>query len=66
MPAVDPKAQAQKERIEVLKSRLTRENYEYIRKEVMLGLNTDLTQLVDQGAFQRFYAFRDSYKDKIL
>jgi hypothetical protein len=33
---------------------------------VLLGLNTDLTWLVDPGAFHRYYSFRDSNKDKIL
>ena len=60
------KSDAQKERIEALKARLNKQNYELIRKEVLLGLNSDLTWLVDPGAFHRYYAFRDSNKDKIL
>ena len=49
-----------------MKGRLTKENYEFIRKEVLMGLNTDLTWLVEPGAFQRYYAFRDDAKDKQL
>ena len=37
------KSDAQKERIEALKARLNKQNYELIRKEVLLGLNSDLT-----------------------
>ena len=32
----------------------------------MLGVNVDLTPLVDPGSFKRYYAFRDSQKDKAL
>jgi hypothetical protein len=32
----------------------------------MLGVNIDITPLLDPGAFQRYYTFRDSQKDKAL
>ena len=32
----------------------------------MLNLNMDVTQLLDQGAFQRFYAFKDKDRDEEL
>lgn len=53
-------------RIEALRAKLTRENYEFVRKEIMLNLNLDLTQLVDPVAFKRFYAFKDAKKDATL
>ena len=32
----------------------------------MLGVNLDLTPLLDPGAFSRYYQFRDIHKDKAL
>jgi hypothetical protein len=32
----------------------------------MLGVNIDITPLLDQGSFQRYYAFKDTQKDKAL
>jgi hypothetical protein len=60
------KAVEQRAKIEALKGRLNMQNYEFIRKEVLLGLNTDLAWLVEPGAFARYYAFRDAAKDKTL
>ncbi len=60
------KADEQRAKIEALKGRLNMQNYEFIRKEVLLGLNTDLAWLVEPGAFARYYAFRDAAKDKTL
>ena len=52
-------AKSQKERIELLRSKLSHKNYEFVRKEVMLGPNVDITHLFEPHAFQRFYAFKD-------
>ena len=56
----------QEERIEKLRSKLDKNNYEFIRKELMLNLNLDLNGLVEPAVFQRYYAFRDSEKDDML
>lgn len=38
--------------------------YEFMKRELLLSLNLDITNLVEPKAFDRFYAFSDAVKDE--
>lgn len=56
----------QKERIEALRRKISPNQYEFVRKELMLNLHMDITTLLDAKAFDRTYAYKDSVKDEQL
>ena len=56
----------QRDRIEALRRKITPKQYDFVRKELMLNLNMDITTLLDAKAFDRVYAYKDGGRDEQL